>query len=55
MSIRISYTEAKKRFAELCDEITNDREVAIISRRDSEDIVLVTASELTALLPSEIP
>ena len=50
MSIRISYTEAKKRFTELCDEVTNDREVAIISRKGSEDVALVTASELTALL-----
>ena len=50
MTIRISYAEAKKRFAELCDEVANDREVAIITRQNSEDVALVTASEPTALL-----
>jgi antitoxin YefM len=49
MAIRTTYTQARAHLAELCDEVTGNREVVIISRRGAEDVALVAASELNGL------
>lgn len=50
MSVEISYSEARNNLASLLDRVTDDREVAVIKRRGHEDVVMVSASELTSLL-----
>jgi antitoxin YefM len=49
MAIRTTYTQARANLAEFCDEVTENREVVIISRRGTEDVALVSASELAGL------
>jgi len=50
MAHRTTYTAARANFATLCDRATDDREVIIISRRNSGDVALVAATELSSLL-----
>ena len=49
MALETSYTDARARLAELWDAAVNDRELVVIHRRGSEDVVLVAADELAAL------
>ena len=49
MAIRTTYTQARANLANLCDEVTSNREVVIISRRGAEDVALIAASELSGL------
>ena len=49
MPIRTTYTKARAKLAHFCDEVTENREVVIISRRGAEDVVLIAASELAGL------
>lgn len=49
MSIQTTYTDARARFACLCDAATTDREVVIIHRRGAEDVALIAADELASL------
>ncbi|MDQ6653960.1 MAG: type II toxin-antitoxin system prevent-host-death family antitoxin [Acidobacteriota bacterium] len=50
MAHRTTYTAARANFATLCDKAADDREVIIISRRNSGDVALVAAKELSSLL-----
>jgi antitoxin YefM len=50
MAHRTTYTAARANFATLCDRVTDDREVIIINRRNSRDVALVAADELSGLL-----
>ena len=50
MPIQTTYTDARARFAGLCDAATRDREVVIIQRRGAEDVALIAADELESLL-----
>jgi len=50
MTIQTSYTEARANLAKLCDQVTSDLDVAIISRRGAEDVALISASELSGIL-----
>jgi antitoxin YefM len=50
MAHRTTYTAARANFATLCDRVTEDREVIIINRRNSRDVALVAADELSGLL-----
>ena len=50
MAHRTTYTAARANFATLCDRVADDREVIIISRRNSDDVALVAATELSSLL-----
>ena len=49
MAIRTTYTQARANLADLCNEVTDNREVVIISRRGAEDVALIAASELSGL------
>ena len=46
----VSYSEARARFASLWDQAVDDREVVLVQRRGKEDLALLPASELSALL-----
>jgi antitoxin YefM len=50
MTIQTTYTEARANLAKLCDQVTADLDVAIISRRGAEDVALISASELSGIL-----
>lgn len=50
MTIQTSYTQARAHLANLLDEVSNNREVVIIQRRDADDVALIAADELMGLL-----
>ena len=50
MSIQTTYTQARANLASLGKEATQNREVAIINRRNGESVALLAASELGGLL-----
>ena len=50
MAIQTTYTHARANLAVLCDEVTANREVVIIQRRNAEDVALIAAAELDSLL-----
>ena len=50
MAHRTTYTNARANFATLCDKAVDDREIIIITRRNSADVALVAAQELSSLL-----
>lgn len=49
MSVQVTYTEARARLADLWDQVTDNREVVIITRRGAEDVALIAADELAGL------
>ena len=49
MTVEISYSQARQRLASLLDEVTDDREVVIIRRRNGEPAALIAADELVSL------
>jgi antitoxin YefM len=49
MTIQTTSTHARANLASLCDEVTANREVAIIHRRGAEDVALIAAEELSGL------
>lgn len=55
MPIQTTYKEAKTQFARLWDQVINNQEVVIISKRGTEDIALISASELSELLKKNRP
>ncbi len=50
MPIQTTYTKARANLASLWDEVTQNREIVIIRRRGAEDVVLISADELTGLM-----
>lgn len=50
MAIHTTYTQARANLAKLCDQVTADREVVIIERRNGHSVAMVDASELSSLL-----
>ena len=52
MPIHSTYTNARANFAQLLNEVVDNQEVVIISRKGSEDVALISAAELSSLLES---
>ena len=50
MAVEITYTQARDTLAKLLDEVTQNREIVIIKRRDGEDAALIAADELSSLI-----
>ncbi len=50
MPIQTTYSDARANLAKLCDQVTADLDVAIITRRGAEDVALISASELSGIL-----
>jgi antitoxin YefM len=48
--IKTTYSKARENLASLLDQVTADREIAIIERRGRDDVALVSADELSGLL-----
>lgn len=49
MPIQVSYSEARANLAKLWDEIAQNRETVVITRRGSENVALISAAELASL------
>lgn len=49
MTIQTTYTKARSNLSKLLDEVTKNHETVIITRRGSEDVAIVSASELSSL------
>lgn len=49
-STEVSYTEARANLAALWDRIIADREAVILRRRGKEDLAMLPASELAAIM-----
>jgi antitoxin YefM len=50
MPIQITYSSARANLAKLCDEVSENQRIVIISRRGRHDVALISADELTGLL-----
>ncbi len=50
MPIQITYTNARASLAKLLDEVTENHEVVVITRRGSEDVAMISAAELSCLM-----
>lgn len=50
MAIQTTYSNARENLASLLEQVTSDREIAIINRRGHEPVALMAASELSSLL-----
>jgi antitoxin YefM len=50
MPIQTTYTMARANLAKLCDEVTENKRIVIISRRGRHDVALIAADELSELL-----
>jgi antitoxin YefM len=48
--IKTNYSQAREKFASLLSQVTDNREIAIITRRGAEDVAMVAADELAGLL-----
>jgi antitoxin YefM len=48
--INTTYSQARQNLASLLDQVSRDREIAIIKRRGNDDVALVSADELSGLL-----
>ena len=49
MSIQVTYTQARENLAQLWDEVTQNLETVIVTRRGADDIALISATELASL------
>ncbi|MFL6373783.1 MAG: type II toxin-antitoxin system Phd/YefM family antitoxin [Pyrinomonadaceae bacterium] len=49
MPIQTTYTNARAELARLCDAVSKDQDIVIITRRGAADVALVAADELTSL------
>jgi antitoxin YefM len=48
--IKTTYSHARENFAAILNQVSRDREIAIITRRGNEDVALVAADELAGLM-----
>lgn len=48
--IQTTYTTARANLAKLCDEVTENNRIVIISRRGRHDVAMIAADELSGLL-----
>ncbi|MCK4297061.1 MAG: type II toxin-antitoxin system Phd/YefM family antitoxin [Candidatus Marinimicrobia bacterium] len=50
MAIQTTYSKARANFASLCNQVSEDREIVLIRRRNAEDVSLISSSELSSIL-----
>ncbi|MBJ6723510.1 type II toxin-antitoxin system Phd/YefM family antitoxin [Geomesophilobacter sediminis] len=48
--LKTTYSNARANFAGLCDEVTKNREIVIIGRRNGDRVALISADELEGLM-----
>lgn len=50
MPIQTTYSNARNNLATLLERVTDEQEIVVINRRGREDVIIVSASELSSLL-----
>ena len=50
MSITLTYSQARQNLASLLDEVSLNREVVIINRKNAENVAMISESELSGIL-----
>ena len=50
MSISMTYTQARANLAKLLDEVSLNKEVVIINRKNAENVAMISESELSGIL-----
>jgi len=50
MAIQTTFTDARMNLAKFWDDVVLNKEIVIVSKHDSEDIALISASELSSLV-----
>jgi antitoxin YefM len=50
MSISLTYTQARANLAKILDEVSLNKEVVIINRKNAENVALISESELSGIL-----
>lgn len=50
MTIDVTYTQARASLAKLLNDVTENREVVIIRRRNGDSVALIDATELSSLM-----
>ena len=50
METQTTYTQARANLAKLFDQVTQNNDIVIVSRRSGGDVALVSAHELSSLL-----
>ncbi|MBN2355985.1 type II toxin-antitoxin system prevent-host-death family antitoxin [candidate division KSB1 bacterium] len=50
MAIQTTYSQARANLASLCNRVSEDKEIVLIKRRNSEDVALIASSELSSLM-----
>ena len=50
MSIHLTYSQVRANLAKLLDEVSHNKEVVIINRKNAEDVAMISESELSSLL-----
>jgi antitoxin YefM len=50
MAIETTYSRARANLAKLCNQVSDDKEIVLIKRRNAEDVALIASSELSSLL-----
>lgn len=50
MATQVTYTQARTNLATLLDEVTDNREIVTITRRNGENVALIAEDELRSLL-----
>jgi antitoxin YefM len=53
MSLEVSYSEARSKLASLMDQVTDDCEVVVITRRGHKKVAMIDADELSSLMETE--
>jgi antitoxin YefM len=50
--LQTTYTNARANFAGLCDEVTENREIVVIRRRNGGSVAMIASDELQSLVES---
>ncbi|HEX2868298.1 MAG TPA: type II toxin-antitoxin system prevent-host-death family antitoxin [Ignavibacteriales bacterium] len=50
MQSTLTYTQARANLAKICNSVTDDQEIVIITRRNAEPVAMISASELSGLI-----
>ncbi len=50
MAINTTYSKARANLSELCNKVSENKEIVLINRRNAEDVALIAASELSSLM-----
>ena len=50
MAIQTSYSNARNNLASLLNQVTDEQEIVVISRRGHEDVAMISAAELSSMM-----